>query len=131
MGAHDSQRFTIGWIDGPGSFDQGLEPDRDVPPPRVFEEQSGWQRCGALGLGRQDRGIEVEVRHCAEARGFLPIIVFVTRRDGLPCPGLPRTKQASERARESGPQFGEGVWPSPALPPIQVSSKARRMTASD
>lgn len=31
VGEHDSERFAVKLIDGPGSFDQGLQSDRDVP----------------------------------------------------------------------------------------------------
>ena len=40
MGEHDAERFAIEPIDGLGTFDQGLQLDRDVPQPLVFEEQS-------------------------------------------------------------------------------------------
>jgi hypothetical protein len=41
MGEHDSERFTIEPIDGLGTFDESLQPDRDIPQPCVLEEQPG------------------------------------------------------------------------------------------
>src|SRR5258708_22166371 len=81
------ESFAIGPIIFPGIFDQGLQPDRDVPQRRVFEEQS---RGGAPGtkavVDRKRRRIEIEICRTRKAARLLPIMEFMTGRhkDELP-----------------------------------------------
>ena len=76
MGEHESkEEFAIEAIDRFGTFDQGLQPDRDVPQPRVLEEQSGgYRHVGMPGIEREHRWIEIEICRAGEAGGLLPII---------------------------------------------------------
>ena len=63
MSEHDSMRFAIEPIDRLGTFDQGFQPDRDVPQPRILEEQSGGQRH----VGMPGRAFERQHRRIVDA----------------------------------------------------------------